>query len=65
MDNNFFYRLGIFSVKEVRFGTIKSDAIIDVKMKSKLYTIIINYKIYPFILGIFLTDGSRQVSKKP
>ena len=25
---------------------------------------LINYEIYPFILGIFITDGSLQVSKK-
>ena len=25
---------------------------------------LINYEIYPFILGIFITDGSVQVSKK-
>ena len=24
-----------------------------------------NYEIFPFILGIFITDGSLQVSKKP
>ena len=25
---------------------------------------LLNYEIYPFILGIFITDGSLQVSKK-
>ena len=36
-------------------------------MVSKLYTItvyLINYEIYPFILGIYITDVSLQVSKK-
>ena len=47
-----------------RFANLGNNLCENDKQTLHDYLYLINYEIYPFILGICVTDGSLQVSKK-